>query len=392
MAESIYSTYLKARKKSGLWRSLRPVGVSQQGRTILSGESVLNFSSNDYMGLASHPALKKKSRQWIKKWGAGSTASRLVCGNMELFEQVEGRLVAGKGSEAALVFSSGFGANSGILSALLDRQVLKKQPQVFSDRLNHASMHHGLRAAGVRQIRYRHNDLDHLEELLKKSGPGPKFILSETVFSMDGDRADVAGLLSLKERYGAFLYLDEAHAAGVLGPAGLGLATEFKGRADLVMGTFSKGLGGFGAYAACSQDLKDFLINHCSSFIFATALPPGVLGSMAAALDLLPSMAKERRSLLAQGERLRTALRGAGLDVGYSSTQIVPVILGDNQRCIEVSRRLEKKALLGIAIRPPAVPAGKSRLRLSLTANHSSQDIDKLIQGIIESVAEVDRA
>ncbi|MBF0444500.1 MAG: 8-amino-7-oxononanoate synthase [Magnetococcales bacterium] len=392
MSISAYSTYNKARKKSGLWRSLRLVGPSHGGRTLLAGRLVLNFSSNDYMGLANHPALIAKSHEWTQKWGTGSTASRLVCGNMELFAEVEKRLLRGKGSEAALVFGSGFGANSGILSALLDRQILKEQPQVFSDRLNHASMHHGCRAAGVRQIRYRHNDLNHLEDLLKKSKKGPKFILSETVFSMDGDRADVAGLLTLKKRYGAFLYLDEAHAAGVLGPAGLGLATEHSEKADLVMGTFSKGLGGFGAYCVCSGELKDFLVNHCSGFIFATALPPGVLGAMAAALDMLPLMGEARENLLAQGERLRGALVGAGLDVGNSSTQIVPVILGDNQRCVEVSRLLEKRGMLGIAIRPPAVPVGKSRLRLSLTANHSVDDIDQLIDGVIQSVGEVDRS
>ncbi|MBF0193921.1 MAG: 8-amino-7-oxononanoate synthase [Magnetococcales bacterium] len=391
MTISAYSIYNKTRKESGLWRSLRQIGPSHGGRTLLAGRSLLNFSSNDYMGLANHPALIAKSHEWTQKWGTGSTASRLVCGNMELFAKVEKRLVEGKGGEAALVFGSGFGANSSILSALLDRQILKEQPQVFSDRLNHASMHHGCRAAGVRQIRYRHNDLNHLEDLLKKSKKGPKFILSETVFSMDGDRADVGGLLDLKERYGAFLYLDEAHAAGVLGPAGLGLATQYSKSADLVMGTFSKGLGGFGAYGVCSQELKDFLINHCSGFIFATALPPGVLGAMAAALDMLPTMGEKRRDLLAQSERLRTALVAAGLDVGHSSTQIIPVILGENKRCVEVSKLLEKKGMLGIAIRPPAVPIGKSRLRLSLTANHSKEDIDLLINGVIQSVGEVDR-
>ncbi|MBF0380574.1 MAG: 8-amino-7-oxononanoate synthase [Magnetococcales bacterium] len=390
MSISAYTTYNKGRKKSGLWRSLRLLGPSQGGRTLIAGRSVLNFSSNDYMGLANHPALIAKSNEWTQKWGTGSTASRLVCGNMELFYEVEQRLIKGKGGEAALIFGSGFGANSSILSALLDRQILKEQPQVFSDRLNHASMHHGCRAAGVRQIRYRHNDLNHLEDLLKKSKEGPKFILSETVFSMDGDRADVAGLLALKERYGAFLYLDEAHAAGVLGPSGMGLAFEHEEKADLVMGTFSKGLGGFGAYCICSEELKNFLINHCSGFIFATALPPGVLGAMAAALDMLPGMDETRKNLLAQGERLRGALVGAGLDVGNSTTQIVPVILADNHRCLGVSSFLEKRGMLGVAIRPPAVPAGKSRLRLSLTANHSSEDIDQLINGVIQGVAEVD--
>lgn len=390
MPQSIYRAYTLSRRESGLWRQLRSVGPSNGGRTLLNGNSVLNFSSNDYMGLASHPVLKAQAMAWTETWGTGATASRLVCGNLALFEQVEELLVRGKEMEAALVFTSGFQANSGILSALLDRQILKVTPQVFSDRLNHASIHHGCRAAGVRQIRYRHNDLDHLERLLKTSHSGPKFILSETVFSMDGDRADLAGLLDLKNRYDAFLYLDEAHAAGVLGRGGFGLSTDFPQKADLVMGTFSKGLGGFGAYAACSHTLRDFLINHCNSFIFATALPPAILGAMAAALTLIPTLDGQRHHLLTQAERLRTAFRAAGLDVGDSTTQIVPVILGDNKRCLRVSQALEAQGILGIAIRPPAVQPGKSRLRLSLTANHQAADIDRLIDEVLTAIRKVD--
>ncbi|MBF0448556.1 MAG: 8-amino-7-oxononanoate synthase [Magnetococcales bacterium] len=390
MPQTPYKIHNSERRQSDLWRRLRSVGPSQQGSTLVDGRSVLNFSSNDYMGLSTHPALKERARAWTESWGTGSTASRLVCGNLALFDQVEQRLIQHKGYEAALLFNSGFQANSGILTALLDRVVLKNPPQIFSDRLNHASIHQGCRGAGVRQIRYRHNDLNHLEDLLKKAEPGPRFILSETVFSMDGDRADVAGLLSLKARYGAFLYLDEAHAAGVLGPQGFGLATAFSDQADLVMGTFSKGLGGFGAYVIGSQELKDFLINHCAGFIFSTALPPAVLGAMDAALELLPSLGATRQRLLAQAERLRRALVVEGLDVGNSTTQIVPVILGDNRRCVAVSRALEKRGLMAIAIRPPAVPVGKSRLRLSLTANHDEADLDRLIDGVLESVAEVD--
>ncbi|MBF0455370.1 MAG: 8-amino-7-oxononanoate synthase [Magnetococcales bacterium] len=390
MPLSPYQNECQQRKNTGLWRTLRPVGANQSGRIQLDGRWLLNFSSNDYMGLANHPALTAQAQAWTQTWGTGATASRLVCGNLALFEQVEKRLVAGKKCEAALVFNSGFQANSGILAALLDRTILKATPQVFSDRLNHASMHHGCRAAGIKQTRYRHNDMNHLEDLLKKSPPGPRFILSETVFSMDGDRADLAALFTLKERYNAFLYLDEAHAAGVLGPEGFGLSTAFPHKADLVMGTFSKGLGGFGAYAACSQTLRDFLINHCSSFIFATALPPAVLGAMEGALALIPSLGEVRQRLLAESERVRKALTEANLDVGASSTQIIPVILGDNERCLAVSRSLEKSGILGIAIRPPAVPVGKSRLRLSLTAHHSPEAVDRLIASVIQSVQKVD--
>ncbi|MEO5350830.1 MAG: aminotransferase class I/II-fold pyridoxal phosphate-dependent enzyme, partial [Magnetococcus sp. YQC-3] len=274
-------------QERGRWRILRSLGVSHAGRTEVAGERLLNFSSNNYMGLAEHPLLVQRACEWAARWGVGATASRLVCGNMALFATVEEKLTRGKGSEAALIFNSGFQANGTVLPALLERGVLGGEPLVFADRFNHASFHHGCQAAGVRQIRYRHNDLNHLEMLLKKHAArsGPRFILSETVFSMDGDCCDVAGLIGLKERYGAFLYLDEAHAGGVLGVDGFGLAAAYPGQVDLVMGTFSKGLGGFGAYVACSRLLKEYLVNRCAGFIYSTALPPAVLGAMDAALE-----------------------------------------------------------------------------------------------------------
>lgn len=376
-----YQSFTQERHQLHRLRTLRPVGVTTAGHTTVGGKDVVNFSSNNYMGLANHPELIRRAQAWTEAWGVGSTASRLVCGNLELFERVEDKLAQGKKSAAALVFNSGFQANSAILASLLDRHVLKSKPLVFSDRLNHASIHHGCRAAGISQIRYGHNDLNHLEALLKKYATKPcaRFIVSETVFSMDGDRADVAGLLALKERFGAFLYLDEAHAAGVLGPDGFGLAAAFPGQVDLVMGTFSKGLGGFGAYAACSKELREYLINHCSGFIYATALPPSVLGAMDAALELLPGMTDQRAWVLHASERVRQAFRHLGLSVGHSSTQIVPLWLGDESRTLEVSQLLEEAGILGIAIRPPTVPPGSSRIRFSLTASHSEADIERLI-------------
>ncbi len=381
MPLSAYRQFLQQRHSQRRHRLLRTVVPLGRGRIRVDGRELLNFSSNDYLGLANHPALIERSRQWTAAWGTGSTASRLVCGNLEPFERVEHRLARGKGSEAALVFNSGFQANSTILDSLLSRRVLGADPLVYSDRLNHASIHHGLRAAGVRQIRYRHNDLNHLETLLKRDRAAgrPRFILSETVFSMDGDRADVAGLIELKKRHGAFLYLDEAHAAGVLGPDGFGLAADHPGAVDLTMGTFSKGLGGFGAYAACSATLRDYLINQCSGFIYATALPPGVLGAMDAALELLPTLGAARQNLLAESERLRRAFGAAGLDCGPSSSQIIPLLLGDDEKALAMSRTLENRGILAIAIRPPTVPPGGSRIRFSLSAAHAGTDVDRLI-------------
>jgi 8-amino-7-oxononanoate synthase len=216
---------------------------------------------------------------------------------------------------------------------------------VYADRLNHASLIQGCLAAGVRQIRYRHNDLGHLEALLEqqKDEARPRFIVTETVFSMDGDSSDVQKLTGLAAKYGAFLYLDEAHATGVLGQNGFGLAHGL--RDGLVMGTFSKGLGGFGAYAACSNHLRDYLVNRCGGVIYATALPPSVLGAMDAALDLLPSLDSERCRLAGHAERFRAALAEAGLDTGTSTTQIVPLILGAEDRVLDMARRLEVEGI-----------------------------------------------
>ncbi len=372
------SDYVSGLDEKGLRRRLRAVGKTRNGRSDLEGREIINFSSNNYMGLAQHPLLIERACEWAKTWGAGSMASRLVCGNMELHERVEQRLLEGKGGEAALIFNSGFQANSAILTALLDKDVLGAEPVVFCDRLNHASMHHGLKAAGIRQTRYHHNDYDHLEKLLKKNSerPGYKFILTESVFSMDGDRSDLNTLMELADRYGARLYMDEAHATGVLGEKGFGLCAGKE--VAFKMGTFSKALGGFGAYLVCSQGVKDYLINRCSGLIYSTSLPPAVLGAMDAALELVPTLSEERKRLLSKAEQVRESFRASGFDVGPSSTQIIPLIVGAEAKTLELAKALEAENILGIAIRPPTVPKGTSRIRLALSAAHSDQDIDRL--------------
>jgi len=373
-----YTDYVSGLEEKGLRRRLRTMGQTHEGRTVLDGREIINFSSNNYMGLAQHPLLIERSQQWVQDWGTGSMASRLVCGTMELHERVEERLIQAKGGEAALIFNSGFQANSAILASLFDKDVLGHEALVFCDRLNHASMHHGLKAGGIRQIRYRHNDLNHLEELLQKHSdkPGPKFILSESVFSMDGDQSDVDALIGLAEHYGAELYLDEAHATGVLGKHGYGLCAGKK--VSFKMGTFSKALGGFGAYLVCSQAVKDYLINRCSGMIYSTSLPPAVLGAMDAALELVPSLDGERARLLANADKVRRSFQQSGFDVGESSTQIIPLIIGDEEKTLEMAKALEQENILGIAIRPPTVPKGTSRIRFALSAAHKDEDIDRL--------------
>ncbi|CAO3382079.1 8-amino-7-oxononanoate synthase [Azospirillum argentinense] len=368
-------------------RHLLPVRPEGAGRIRRGGRTLLNFSSNDYLGLASHPRLVERARAWTERWGAGATASRLVCGTLELHAEVEAKLARLKGTEAALLFNSGWQANAAVLPALFDRELLGGDALVFTDRLNHASLHHGCAAAGVRQIRFRHNDLDHLDSLLAQRAdePGTRFIVTESVFSMDGDRADVPALAALAERHGAFLFLDEAHATGVLGPRGMGLAALGEGRVDLAMGTFSKALGGFGAYVAGSRALCDYLVNRCGGLIYATALPPAVLGAMDAALDLVPTLDAERARLQGMAERLRTAFHGLGIDTAGSSTQIVPAIIGAEEDALALSRRLEESGILGIAIRPPTVPPGTSRLRFALSAAHSDADLETLVSAVADA-------
>lgn len=380
--EDRWSRYLGALTEAGRRRRLRPAQRAAEGQVEYGQGPLVDFSSNDYLGLSRHPLLISRARDYAQEWGAGTRASRLVTGNIAPFSMIEAKIAAGKASEAALVFVSGFQANATILPALLDRRALGAEPLVFCDKLNHASLIQGCQAAGVKQIRFRHNDLGHLDQLLAQHSRDdrPSFIVTETVFSMDGDCADVTGLTRLADKYQAFLYLDEAHATGVLGLDGFGLA---KGsNRSLVMGTFSKALGGFGAYAACSAALRDFLVNRCAGLIYATALPPAVLGAMDAALDLIPQLDSQRRHLAKIAGDFRAALQAAGRDTGSSTTQIVPLILGPEQRALDLAKALEAEGLLAIAIRPPTVPAGQSRIRFTFCANHSDQQVDQLTQAV----------
>lgn len=368
----------------GRLRTLRIAERLPEGRIKFgNGPALVDFSSNDYLGLSHHPAVISTARDYTGRFGAGAGASRLVSGNLVPFEEIESQLAKGKNTQAALVFVSGAQANLTLLPAILDSGMLGAEPLVYADRLNHASLIQGCMAAGVRQIRFRHNDLGHLEELLSRDAgqARPRFIVTESIFSMDGDGPDMAALSALAERFGAFLYIDEAHATGVLGANGFGLACGLKNA--LVMGTFSKGLGGFGAYVAGSAALREYLINRCGGIIYATALPPAVLGAMKAALDLIPAMAGQRAHLAVMAAHLRHRLNFADLNTGGSTTQIVPLILGEEIRATSLAGALEEEGYCAVAIRPPTVPVGTSRLRLAVSALHQQVDIDGLADAII---------
>lgn len=363
-------------------RFLSPAALQAGGRLQRAGRAYLDFSSNDYLGLSHHPLLIDRACDWARQMGAGSGASRLVTGTTDEHLAVEEKIARFKGTQAALLFASGWQANAAVLPALF---AVTSSPAVFADRLIHASMHHGCAAAGVHQHRFRHNDLDHLETLLKERGgnASARFILTESVFSMDGDAVDLPQLVDIARRHDAFLFVDEAHATGVLGPDGAGLSATVPGGVDLVMGTFSKAMGGFGAYVAGSKLMCDYLVNACGGFIYSTAPPPAVLGAIDAALDLVPTMEAERDHLAAMATQVRERLGQAGFDTGLSSTHIVPVIIGAAEDAVRVSRDLAEQGIVAAAIRPPTVPASSSRLRLALRATHGEADIDRLIKVIV---------
>jgi 8-amino-7-oxononanoate synthase len=379
-SESRYQAFLDALGQDRLRRELITVAARDARTLKVGGRTYLNLASNDYLALRFHEALIARACEWAKTHGTGSGASRLVTGNLDLFAPIEAKVAQLKQKPAGLVMASGFQANAAVLQALLDRTVLGAEPLVFADRLNHASMHFGCKAAAVRQLRYRHGDAGHLAELLTQyqSDSRPKFILTESVFSMDGDVAPLPDIVALAHAHDAALIVDDAHATGVLGQGGRGLSDG----ADIVIGTFSKALGGFGAYVACSANVRDYLINRCSGLIYSTALPPPVLGAIDAALDLVPGMDHERARVADLAAGFRESAQSRGYDTGASTTQIVPVIVGSAQAALTLSAKLRDAGFWATAIRPPTVPQDTARVRLALTAAHTEADIDRLIEAL----------
>src|SRR6476661_1146035 len=340
-SESRYQGFLEGLGRERLQRSLVDVEPVDARMIRVAGRDYVNLASNDYLGLRFRPALVERAAEGVRRYGAGSGASRLVTGNLELFAAIEGKVAKLKGKPAALVLASGFQANAAVLAALFDRAVLGAEPLVVADRLNHASMHFGCKAAGVREIRYRHGDAAHLAELLSQyqSDSRPRFILTESVFSVDGDVSPLDDIVRLARAHDACLIVDDAHATGILGRAGGGLSDG----ADIVIGTFSKALGSFGAYVACSVTMRDYLINRCGGLIYSTALPPQVLGAIDAALDLIPSMDEDRAYVARLAARFRTGAAALGQDTGNSSTQIVPLIVGAPEAALQLSEALRER-------------------------------------------------
>jgi 8-amino-7-oxononanoate synthase len=339
----------------------------------VDGRRMVNFSSNDYLGLARHPKLQEGAQAFSTRYGSGSTASRLICGSLECFSLVEEKLAELKQVESVLIFNSGFQANVSIIPALAQSDSL-----ILSDSLNHNSIIQGISLAGCDKIVYDHNDLDQLEKLLAENEHRPrKLIVTESVFSMDGDQTDIDRMIAIAAEHNAILIVDEAHATGVLGHRGMGLTAGKQ--VDIIIGTFGKALGSFGAYIASTEKVRDYLINCCGGFVYSTALPPAVLGAIDAALSLAPEMDEARSRLQDNSEYLRNMLQQLGYDTGNSTTQIIPVLIGEESSTLAMSAKLEDAGFLATPIRPPTVPVGESRIRLALSAAHSRKQIDGLI-------------
>jgi glycine C-acetyltransferase/8-amino-7-oxononanoate synthase len=384
---------LDSLKGQGMLRTLKTIAGVQGPRVMLEGHQVLLLCSNNYLGLAGHPDLIEASCAATRRFGVGSGASRLVSGTMELHDQLEKRIAAFKKTEAALVFNSGYAANTGILQGLVDPGDV-----IFSDQLNHASIIDGCRLSGVRTVVYPHRDMAALESLLQDESSrrhGRFLIVTDGIFSMDGDMAPLVELVALKERFDALLMVDDAHGTGVLGATGRGTA-ELLGcldRVDLHMGTLGKALGCFGAYLAADRVVIDTLINRSRSFIFSTSLPPGVLGAALAAFDLVDGLegAQRRQSLEVNRKLFAERLQQGGVDLCGSVTQIVPVLTGEPVPTMEAARRLLDAGIFVQGIRPPTVPVGRCRLRATLMADHRPDEVRAAADLILETLAELPR-
>ncbi len=364
--------------REAVHRLRRPMVVSPVSSVELSvaGRNMINFCSNDYLGLSKHPLLAKRAGEYMIRYGAGGTASRLVCANFDYFERIEGRIAKWKKTGAALILASGYQANATMIPALAGKDDL-----ILSDSLNHNSIIQGTRLSKAVVRIFAHNDPESARRILaeNRSSHRRAWVISESVFSMDGDIGDLDELKSIAEEYDAILLVDDAHATGVMGDEGSGLAVPGK-NCHIAMGTFSKGAGVFGAYVAGLPVVKEYLINFCPGLIYSTALPPQVAGAIDAALELIPQMDKERSRLSGLAQKLRSDLSLLGFDTGRSVSQIIPVIVGSDRDTLALSSHLFSRGILAVAIRPPTVPENSARIRISLSAAHEDEHIERLLE------------
>jgi glycine C-acetyltransferase len=367
------ATALEEIKERNLFRWLRYIQGAQTPRVQLEGKEVILLCSNNYLGLAEHPVLREAAIRALERYGCGAGASRSVSGTTELHRDLEERIARFKGSEAALILSTGYMANIGLLTTLVGAGDL-----IVSDELNHASIVDGCRLSKAEVWVYRHCAMEHLEALLKRSSHRRRLIVTDGVFSTEGSIAPLPEIRQLADQYGALVMVDDAHATGVLGHNGGGTGEHFgmQGRIEIQMGTLGKALGGFGAYVAGTQDLIDYLINCCRTFIYTTALPPAVAAMALAALQIVEEEPQRRARLWENTAYFKAGLERMGFDLGRSETPICPVLIGDNALTMEADHRLMSRGVFAQGIRPPSVPAQGARLRTTLMATHTAEELD----------------
>ena len=364
-------------EKQHLLRRLTIVESCDGPYITINGKRLLLMCSNDYLGLAGHPVLREAASLAMDRYGFGSVASRLVSGTSTLHRELEQKIARFKGAEAALAFNSGYAANTGIIPAIAGEGDV-----ILSDSLNHASIIDGCRLSKAEVKVYRHCDVDHVEDLLKKSFYAHRtLIVTDGIFSIDGDIAPLPELASLAEKYGSVLMVDDAHATGVLGDTGRGTTEHFglAGQVPVQMGTLGKALGSFGAFVAGGRTLIDYLVNRSRSFIFSTALPPMVCAASIAALDIVDREPERRENLRKNRERFVQGLLSLGIAIADSETPIVPLMIGGSEKALTVSEKLLEYGIYAAAIRPPTVPEGAARIRTTVMATHTAEDIDNAL-------------
>ncbi|MDP2939194.1 MAG: 8-amino-7-oxononanoate synthase [Candidatus Omnitrophota bacterium] len=365
---------MEKRKQQGLLRNLRLLEGEQEVRVKIDGRNVINFCSNNYLGLANDPRLKDAAIEAIKKYGLGSGASRLVCGNMVLHKKLEEKIAEFKNQEACLVFNSGYTANLGIISAIMDKDGI-----VFSDRLNHASIIDGIVLSRANFRRFPHNDMSALEELLNlNNNPKKKLVVTDTVFSMDGDIASLPEIVKICQKNNALLMIDEAHATGIFGKMGGGVAQHFglKDEIDIQMGTLSKAMGCFGAFVCGKKDLIDYLINFSRAFIYTTSLPPSICASSIKAIEIIQLEPERRQRLWTNIKFLKEQLCNLGFNTLKSNSAIIPILIKNPILTMEFSQSLFEEGIFVQGIRPPTVARNESRLRITVTSKHCLEDLE----------------
>ncbi|MDX6670233.1 MAG: 8-amino-7-oxononanoate synthase [Solirubrobacteraceae bacterium] len=373
---------LEELKELGLYRRLRMISGPQGPRVVLDGKPVLLLCSNNYLGLADHPRVRQAAADAAMRWGVGAGASRLVSGSMTIHRRLEESLAEFKGTEACVLFGSGYLANTGIVAALAQDGL------VLSDELNHASIVDGCRLARAETAIYEHADVEHLEWSLAQAEGRPATIVTDSVFSMDGDVAPLTEICEVARAYGARVIVDEAHGLGALGPGGRGLVAELglEDEVDVVVGTLGKALGSYGAYACCSRTMAKWLVNSARTLIFSTALPPPAVAGALAALELLVEQPRRVEKLQSGAAVLREELEARGLDVGGSCTQIVPLVVGGAAETVRACELALARGIFAQAIRPPTVPLGTSRLRLAVMASHTKSELREAARVLADAV------